>query len=245
MKRVDLAGLAIDATTGAPLVVLREHDSPNRLLPIFIGALEAASIASAVSGEAPPRPLTHDLMASMLQTLHAQVDAVEVTELRDGAFFARLTVRADDIEHQLDSRPSDAIALALRLGVPLLASDEVLDEAGALPDQELDDEAIDEAVDEFRTFLSEVDPSEFAEALGELPAGELDDTDSAAGRAEDRHDHGELAVGSTEHENQSPAGDLADTSGSAELHETAETVDARADDESTDQDGEVDEGEGA
>ena len=174
MKRVEFAGVAIEAASGSPVAVLREHDAPHRLLPIFIGGPEAASIAVAVSGQASPRPLTHDLMATLLETLHARVELAEVTELRDGAFLARLTVVGEDGRYQLDTRPSDAIALAVRLDAPLLVSEAVLDEAGSLPPPETDDE-IDEAVDEFRSFLDEVDPAAFAATAIDADDGASDD----------------------------------------------------------------------
>lgn len=165
---MDLVGLALEATSGAPLVVLREMEEPHRLLPIVVGGAEAAAIALAVSGEAPPRPLTHDLMASLVRSLDGHLDAVEVTELRDGAYLASLAVHGPGGPQRLDTRPSDAIALAVHLGAPLLVADEVLDEAGTLPpddidEEPLDEDTIDEAVDEFRSFLDTIDPSQFAE----------------------------------------------------------------------------------
>ncbi|MDH4348584.1 MAG: bifunctional nuclease family protein, partial [Gemmatimonadota bacterium] len=78
MKQVDLAGMAVEATSGAPIVVLREQDNPHRLLPIFVGGVEAVAIALAVNGEHPARPLTHDLMAALVQSLHGHVDSVEI-----------------------------------------------------------------------------------------------------------------------------------------------------------------------
>jgi bifunctional DNase/RNase len=176
MKLVDLVGLHIETTSGAPLVLLREHDTPHRVLPIFVGGPEAASIAIALSGQASPRPLTHDVMASLVQSLDAHVDAVEVTDLHDGAFLAAISVSGPGGGHRLDTRPSDAIALAVRLGAPLFVSDEVLDEAGAVIPEAPDDEAIDEAVAEFREFLDELDPASFADA------------GSAAGDAADAND---------------------------------------------------------
>jgi bifunctional DNase/RNase len=178
MKLVDLIGLHIEATSGAPLVLLREHDAPHRVLPIFVGGPEAASIAVALSGQVSPRPLTHDVMASLVQSLDARVEAVEVTDLRDGAFLAAISVSGPAGEHRLDTRPSDAIALAVRLGTPLFVSNEVLDEAGTVISEEPDEESIDEVVAEFREFLAELDPVAFADAA------ETDDADQHRG-AED------------------------------------------------------------
>lgn len=171
MKRVDLVGLHVEATSGAPLVLLREHDAPHRVLPIFVGGSEAASIAIALSGQAPPRPLTHDLMVSLVERLDAHVDAVEVTGLRDGAFVAELSLSGPSGGHRLDTRPSDAIALAVRVGAPLFVSDEVMDQAGSelseadadgeRAEEPLDEAAIDDAVAEFRELLETADAGAF------------------------------------------------------------------------------------
>ncbi|MDH3706491.1 MAG: bifunctional nuclease family protein [Acidimicrobiia bacterium] len=179
MKRVDVAGVAVEQTSGAPFALLQEQDAPHRLLPIVIGGPEATSIALAVSGQAPPRPLTHDVMAALLESLDATVDAAEVTELTDGTYHARLIVTGAGSAHHLDARPSDAIALAVRLGAPLLVSEEVLDEAGTVPtppeDIEFDAADIDETVDEFRAFLDDIEPVHFALDAGDEPAPEHPD----------------------------------------------------------------------
>lgn len=171
VKLVDLVGLHIEATSGAPLVLLREHDAPHRVLPIFVGGPEAAAIATALSGQLPPRPLTHDVMAALVETLDGHIDAVEVTDLRDGAFLAELAVSGPDGGRRLDTRPSDGIALAVRLGTPLFVSEAVLDEAGTVLAEAPDEEAIDQAVAEFRSFLDDLDASDFdADAITEFPA---------------------------------------------------------------------------
>lgn len=173
MKRVDLVGLHVEAVSGTPLVLLREQDAPHRVLPIFVGGSEAASIAIALSGQSSPRPLTHDLMASLVESFEAHVDSVEVTGLRDGAFVAELALSGPSGGTRLDTRPSDAIALAVRVGAPLFVSDEVMDEAGTVFAEEsdaaelgagespMDAEAIDEAVAEFRAALDTLDPADF------------------------------------------------------------------------------------
>jgi bifunctional DNase/RNase len=122
MRLLDLVGLRVEAASGTPLVILRERSGSRRVLPIFIGGTEAASIAVALSGQRPTRPLSHDLMAELVKSLGARVDAVEVTALRDGAFLAELAVSGPVGDRRLDARPSDGIALAVRLGVPLYAS---------------------------------------------------------------------------------------------------------------------------
>jgi bifunctional DNase/RNase len=172
---VDLVGLHIEATSGAPLVLLREHDAPHRVLPIFIGESEAASIAVALSGQSPPRPLTHDLMVTLVNTFDARVEAVEVTDVVDGSFTASLVLSGPAGGQRLDTRPSDAIALAVRLGAPLYVNDEVLEQAGAvigdLTDDEtsapIDAESLDETIAEFRSFIDTVDPDDFGSHHGD------------------------------------------------------------------------------
>lgn len=170
MKLVDLLGLHVEEDSGNPLVLLREHDAPHRVLPIFVGGLEATAIAVALSGQAPPRPLTHDLMVDLVDRLGGRVHSVEVTEVRDGAFLAELAISSASGDQRLDLRPSDGIALAVRLGVPVFVSDLVLDEAGALlPEEaaELSEDEIDEAVAEFRQALDDLDASDFAPDPGD------------------------------------------------------------------------------
>jgi bifunctional DNase/RNase len=175
MRQVEITGIALEATTGAPLVVLQETSAPHRAVPIFVGGPEAASIGLALTGETPDRPLTHDLMADLVELFQARVDRVDVTAMRDGAFLAEMTVSGPGGDRRLDTRPSDAIALALRLDAPLYVSDEVLEAAGSifevtsdddapelLTDTEpLDDEAIDAAVAAFRDELDMIDPASF------------------------------------------------------------------------------------
>src|ERR671918_683062 len=173
MRPVDVLGLTLEAGSEAPVVLLREQHAPYRVLPIFVGPREAMAIALALSGQSPPRPLTHDLWAALIEALDSRVDHVEVTDVPQGTFLAELAVRGPRGAVNLDSRPSDAIALALRLDAPLFASDAVLDEAGALISVEGGDQAIDEDVHKFRTFLDQVDPADFErpEAGGERSDG--------------------------------------------------------------------------
>ncbi len=121
MIAVELIGIQVDPISGAAAVVLREHDAPNRLLPIVVGQADASSIAIAASGTQLPRPMTHDLMASVVDAvLDGHLDSVEVTELHEGAFLANLTLSGPAGQRRVDTRPSDAIAvLAVRLQAPL------------------------------------------------------------------------------------------------------------------------------
>jgi len=165
MLLVDLIGIQVDPNTGAAVLVLREHEAPNRLLPIVVGSAEATSIAIAASGQTLPRPMTHDLMATLVDSLDVHVDAAEVTDLHDGSFLATLSLSGPMGERRLDTRPSDAIALAMRLNAPLYVSERVLDEAGALPMPEYDEDDIDAEVDQFRDFLAELAPADFVTEL--------------------------------------------------------------------------------
>jgi bifunctional DNase/RNase len=183
MISVELVGIQVDPISGAAALVLREHDAPNRLLPIVIGQADASSIAIAASGTRLPRPMTHDLMASMVDALDGHLDAVEVTELSDGTFLANLTLSGPGGQRRIDTRPSDAIALAVRLQAPLFVSEAVLDEAGALPmaDEPFDELAIDAEVDQFRAFLAELDPTDFIDTTAtDTSATDTSATDTSA-----------------------------------------------------------------
>ena len=128
------------------------------MLPIFIGTPEAAAIALGLSGEVPPRPITHDLMLALVDSAGAHVERAEVTELRNGTFMAEVELQGPRGARRLDSRPSDAIALAVRVDVPLFVSDDVLDEAGAILSEPVDEQAIDDEVARFRSALDDLDP---------------------------------------------------------------------------------------
>ena len=178
MKAVDVVALEVEATSRLPVVLLREQDAPHRVLPIIVGGYEALSIALALRGDSSPRPLTHDLLADLIHVVDARVDHVEVTALHEGTFLAELVLEAPIGERYLDSRPSDAIALALRLHTPLFVSEAVLDEAGARVLGETDQGDIDEDVDHFRRFLDRVDPAQFEGTGGGSSGEEDEDPDS-------------------------------------------------------------------
>lgn len=128
--QVDILGLSTSPSSGgAYALILKELNGPRRL-PIIIGAFEAQSIALEMEGIKPPRPLTHDLMKSIIDTLGGALNDVTINELKDGTFYARLGMDTQEI----DSRPSDAIALAVRYGVPIFVSDKVMEEAAFIPD---------------------------------------------------------------------------------------------------------------
>lgn len=157
--QMSLVGVRVEVPTNQPIVLLRE-DEGQRYLPIFIGSPEATAIVYALQGMETPRPMTHDLFKSVLDELSARLDRVVITELHDGTFFAELELVADDAVHRISSRPSDAIALAVRMQepVPIFAADEVLDEAGVVFEQDEEEQQ----VEEFREFLDQVRPEDFA-----------------------------------------------------------------------------------
>jgi bifunctional DNase/RNase len=150
---LDVVGVRVEMPSNQPIVLLKEIGG-ERYLPIWVGAVEATSIAFAQQGVQPPRPLTHDLLKEILASLNAEVETVNLTELRDGVFYATINFRGGV---SVSARPSDAIALALRTGSPILGSEELLSTAGI----EINDQAEDE-VEKFREFLDQINPEDFA-----------------------------------------------------------------------------------
>lgn len=158
--RVELVGVRVEQATNQPIVLLRESAPGRRHLPIFIGQPEATAIVYALQGIETPRPMTHDLVTSTWEELGVQLAQVTVTELRDGTFYAELELHQDGDVHRISSRPSDAIALAVRQSapVPIFADEDVLEEAGVM----LEPEDEEEQVEQFREFLEQVHPEDFA-----------------------------------------------------------------------------------
>ena len=160
-------GVSFDMVGKQPIVLLKTVDS-NKFLPIWIGHPEAAAILMKLQGANTPRPMTHDLLTDMLAQLDARVVKITVTELRENTFYAQITVQQDGSEIEIDSRPSDAIALAIRAEAPIFAADRVIEESAIeFEGEEVNEEEI---VDEFRKFLDKVTPDEFA-VEGEEEAG--------------------------------------------------------------------------
>jgi len=157
---MELLGVRVEMPANAPMVLLRERDGAGRTVPIFIGAPEATAIAMAVDGVETPRPMTHDLVRDILETVDVEVDRVVVTALQDKTFFADLHLIQNGEKKVLSCRPSDAIAVAARTGSPIFASDSVIAEAGYLEDAEADDEP-EEMVEEFKEFLDTISPEDF------------------------------------------------------------------------------------
>lgn len=153
---MDIVGVRVELPSNQPIVLLRETGG-TRYLPIWIGPNEATAIATALEGVNPPRPLTHDLMRSVIDAVGALATRVVITEMRDAVFYADLALDVSGEEVQVSSRPSDAIALAVRTGTPVFASPAVLDEA-AVHFEEEDEET---EVAKFREFLEEATVEDF------------------------------------------------------------------------------------
>ncbi|MBA3366468.1 MAG: bifunctional nuclease family protein [Actinobacteria bacterium] len=159
MHEMVIYGVSFDLVGKQPIVLLKTADA-NKFLPIWIGHPEAAAILMRLQGASTPRPMTHDLVTEMLTRLDAQVVRITVTELKENTFYASITVQQNGSEIEVDSRPSDAIALAVRAEAPIYVADDVIEESAI----EFEGEEVneDEMVDEFRRFLDNVSPDEFA-----------------------------------------------------------------------------------
>lgn len=161
-----VAGIRMDPPQNDPVLLLREVSGP-RYLPIWIGQGEATAIAIKLQGVEPRRPLTHDLIADLLEALGRSLTEVRITGLQEGTYYADLVLDGDET---VSARPSDSIAMAVRLEVPIFAEEEVLAEAGLLlPDEEIDSEAsesdeeppADEEVEAFKEFLDSISADDF------------------------------------------------------------------------------------
>ena len=152
-------GVSFDMVGKQPIVLLKTADG-NKFLPIWIGHPEAAASLMKLQGAATPRPMTHDLLTDMLEKLEARVIRIAVTELRENTFYAVVTVAVNGSEIEIDSRPSDAIALAVRADAPIFADDSVIEESAI--EFEHEDVNQEEVVEEFKKFLDEVTPEDFS-----------------------------------------------------------------------------------
>ncbi len=158
MQEMVIYGVSFDMVGKQPIVLLKAVDT-NKFLPIWIGHPEAAAILMKLQGASTPRPMTHDLMCDMLGELEARCTQVAVTELRENTFFATITLQLNGRELEIDSRPSDALALAVRSGAPIFAAEEVIAESAIEFEHDVEDQ--DEVVDKFKEFLDEVSPEDF------------------------------------------------------------------------------------
>jgi bifunctional DNase/RNase len=156
MVELSLVGVRVELPSNQPIVLLKETDG-DRYLPIWIGAVEATAIAFALQGIQTPRPMTHDLMRDLLRDAGVAVERIVINELVDQTFFALIRMTSNGEAKEVSSRPSDAIALAVRVNAPIFAAEEVLEQAGI----ELKDDEETE-VEKFREFLDQVSPEDFA-----------------------------------------------------------------------------------
>lgn len=154
MKDLDILGVRVEVPSNTPMVLLREREG-QRYLPIWVGAPEATAIAYAQQGVEPPRPLTHDLMVTVIEELGSTIQEIRITAMDDGVFYAQL-VLSDGVE--ISCRPSDGIALALRTQAPIRATESVMDLAGV--DMAVEE---DDVVEKFREFLDQVSAEDFEE----------------------------------------------------------------------------------
>jgi uncharacterized protein len=159
MQEMVIYGVSFDMVGKQPIVLLKTAEG-NKFLPIWIGHPEAAAILMKLQGANTPRPMTHDLFTDMLEKLEARVIRIAVTELRENTFYAVVTVAVDGSEIEIDSRPSDAIALAVRSDAPIYADDAVIEESAI--EFEHEDVNEEEVVEEFKKFLDEVKPEDFS-----------------------------------------------------------------------------------
>jgi uncharacterized protein len=159
VQEMVIYGVSFDMVGKQPIVLLKTVDS-NKFLPIWIGHPEAAAILMKLQGATTPRPMTHDLVCDMLSELEVKCTQVAVTELRDNTFFATITLNAAGRDVEIDSRPSDALAIAVRSGAPIFAAEEVIAESAIEFEHEVED--TEEVVDRFKEFLDQVSPEDFA-----------------------------------------------------------------------------------
>jgi bifunctional DNase/RNase len=167
MVSMQVVGVRIEMPSNQPIVLLKEIDGV-RFLPIWVGAVEATAIAFAQQGVIPPRPLTHDLMQDIVESLDATITAVQVTAMEEGVFMASLLMRdMDGNAISVSARPSDAIALALRTHSNILADSDLLDNVGIEIPEDVAEDALNAAgesseMERFREFLDQINPEDFA-----------------------------------------------------------------------------------
>lgn len=158
MIEVTVAQLGLDRTTNSPVVILREKDGA-RVLPIWIGPAEASAIAMELQGIKPPRPMTHDLLKTVITGLGASVRRILISTLKDKTYFAELLLARDDHLFQLDARPSDSIALALRVNAPIFTEADLLEQATEESGTPAPDPSLE--AEKLREWLEKMDPEDF------------------------------------------------------------------------------------
>ena len=158
--RMSIYGINLDLFSSSPIVILKVEDE-NRYLPIWIGQAEARSILMKLQKQEFSRPLTHDLAVNLVSEMGGTLERISVTELKDSTFFATLRLAIDGRTVEVDSRPSDAIAIAVRAGAPIFAADQVIEEAAVEFEEAMEDAPEDEVVDKFKDWMNRVSPEDF------------------------------------------------------------------------------------
>jgi bifunctional DNase/RNase len=158
--RMSIYGINLDLFSSSPIVILKVEDE-NRYLPIWIGQPEARSILMKLQNQEFSRPLTHDLAVNLVTELGGSMERVTVTELRDSTFFATISLEINGRTVEIDSRPSDAIALAVRSGAEIFAADEVIEEAAVVFEEAMEEAPEEEVVDKFKDWMNRVSPEDF------------------------------------------------------------------------------------
>ncbi|WP_299572020.1 bifunctional nuclease family protein [uncultured Williamsia sp.] len=165
MGEMHVVGIRVEPPQGQPVLLLREVDG-ERYLPIWIGQSEAASIALKQKGVEPPRPLTHDLIVNLVSAFGQELVEVRIVDMQEGTFYAEMIFGG---ELRVSARPSDAVAVAMRAEVPIIAEEDVLAEAGlVIPDEESSDseEVKEDEVEKFKEFLDNISPDDFKASGG-------------------------------------------------------------------------------
>jgi bifunctional DNase/RNase len=183
MREMTLYGVSFEPIGKQPIVLLKTADD-DKFLPIWIGHPEAAAILMKLQGATPPRPMTHDLLTDVVSELQGEVVKVTVTEMRENTYYARITIVQNGREVEIDSRPSDAIALAVRCDAQIFATDDVIEESGIDFQTDEDEPGLvtasllaDLDPAEFRKFLETVTVEEFASSLQEGEYEEVEEND--------------------------------------------------------------------
>jgi bifunctional DNase/RNase len=167
MIEMRVAGIALDAITKSPIVLLKDA-SDRRALPIYIGQDQAKAIISALEKQTPPRPLTHDLMVNLMEGWQMKLERIVIHALQDNTFYALLCIRQGEAKKEIDARPSDAIAIALRTNSPIWVMEEVVADASIPVDRDADEEERRA----FREFVSNIRPEDFAHRRGFRTGGD-------------------------------------------------------------------------
>ena len=158
MIEVRVAHLGLDRTTNTPVVILQEKEG-ERVLPIWIGPAEASAIAMELAGVKFARPLTHDLLKQLIVGLGARLNRVLITQVKENTYYAELDVRRDDHVIQIDARPSDSIAIALRLNAPIFTQEDLLELTSVDTGEGKDTETLDS--EKLKSYLQNLDPEDF------------------------------------------------------------------------------------